>query len=203
MKILHVISRLHPDDGGPVRTVIDLANAMQGRGHQVMVACWRNSQLPESWDDWSTPGSPSLLNLPHAERCRGLFSNAWRGALAPIVAEHDVLQLHGIWEPPVLLFLSRIHPKKGPDRLIDAVVQLAERLPVQAVFAGSGDSAYINVLRTRAHRWGVGDRVHFVGHVGAISNSASTSPPTCSSCQPARRNSATCTTNRSPAQHRS
>ena len=68
---------------------------------------------------------------------------------------------------PVLLFLSRIHVKKGIEHLIEAARRLCEDgTPVQVVVAGSGDDAYVQRLQTQVDAAGLEDRVHFIGHVG-------------------------------------
>lgn len=68
---------------------------------------------------------------------------------------------------PVLLFLSRIHVKKGIEHLIEAARRLCEEgMPVQVVVAGSGDDLYVQRLQSQVASAGLGDRVHFVGHVG-------------------------------------
>jgi glycosyltransferase involved in cell wall biosynthesis len=49
-----------------------------------------------------------------------------------------------IGERPLALFLSRIHPKKGLDRLIPAWKKLAEKNPdLRLAIAGAGDPAYL------------------------------------------------------------
>ena len=68
---------------------------------------------------------------------------------------------------PVLLFLSRIHEKKGIEHLVDALPALIEQHPnLQVMLAGTGDDAYVAALKQRADRVGVADRMHWLGHVG-------------------------------------
>lgn len=67
-----------------------------------------------------------------------------------------------------LLFLSRIHVKKGAELLIDATAALAEDAsvpPFHVFVAGTGDQAYVEAIRQRVSDRGVSDRVTFVGHV--------------------------------------
>lgn len=75
---------------------------------------------------------------------------------------------------PVVLFLSRLHPKKGVETLIDACAILkreyaaAERKGAPAfrlVIAGSGTFEYEAALKKRAADAGLSDRAFFVGMV--------------------------------------
>ncbi|HEX2838690.1 MAG TPA: glycosyltransferase [Phycisphaerales bacterium] len=67
---------------------------------------------------------------------------------------------------PVVLFLSRLHYKKGVEFLIEAAGELAKRgVKAQFAIAGTGDDQYLKFLQERAERVGVTDRVHFVGQV--------------------------------------
>lgn len=69
--------------------------------------------------------------------------------------------------PPVrLLFIGRLHPKKGIPLLLEALSQL-RRAGVDAVLdvAGSGDESYARVLAGEVQRLGLGPAVRFVGFV--------------------------------------
>ena len=67
---------------------------------------------------------------------------------------------------PLLLFLSRIHVKKGIEHLVEATAKLRELgHPVQVAVVGSGDDQYVNRLRQQVSTTGLEDRVHFLGHV--------------------------------------
>lgn len=68
---------------------------------------------------------------------------------------------------PVVLFLSRVHVKKGAEVLLQSASLLHKRgTAAQYIFAGAGDDTYIAQLRAQAFALGISDRVHFVGHVG-------------------------------------
>ncbi|CAN5753310.1 glycosyltransferase [soil metagenome] len=71
---------------------------------------------------------------------------------------------------PVALFLSRVHPKKGVEHLIDAAALLQQRgVALRTLIAGPGDPAYIASLRERIAAAGLQDRVEFIGLVsGAL-----------------------------------
>ena len=69
-----------------------------------------------------------------------------------------------IGDRPYLLFLSRIHPKKGCDLLIDAFATIAERDPeLQLVVAGPDQIGWGAKLKAQAEALGLSDRIHFPG----------------------------------------
>ncbi len=72
---------------------------------------------------------------------------------------------------PWILFLSRIHEKKGLDLLIDAVALLPDKQP-HLVIAGDGDAAYVAAMKARAQNAGIGSRTHFVGLVRGAAKTA-------------------------------
>lgn len=79
----------------------------------------------------------------------------------------DDIRMKSSWERRRrILFLSRVHVKKGINFLIEAVAQLKEEMEGYVVrIAGPGEEAYINELKGLAERLGVGDRMEFVGSV--------------------------------------
>ncbi|HZI61121.1 MAG TPA: glycosyltransferase [Pyrinomonadaceae bacterium] len=65
---------------------------------------------------------------------------------------------------PYVLVLSRLHPKKGLDVLIDAFVALAQRAefdPWRLVIAGDGPTNHVNLLKRKAAA--VKERIVFTG----------------------------------------
>ena len=64
-----------------------------------------------------------------------------------------------------LLFLSRIHPKKGCDLLLQAFAELASELPpdLDLVMAGPDQVGWVPELRLLAQKLGIGPRVHWPG----------------------------------------
>jgi glycosyltransferase involved in cell wall biosynthesis len=66
----------------------------------------------------------------------------------------------------IVLFLSRIHEKKGVEHLIEAVALAGRRVPdLRLVIAGGGQSAYLQRLCRLAESRGVSDRTTWVGTV--------------------------------------
>lgn len=67
---------------------------------------------------------------------------------------------------PVVLFLSRVHPKKGLEHLIGATALLKDRgVACRTLIAGTGDDDYLARMKTLAAQRGVGDDVRFLGMV--------------------------------------
>ncbi len=69
--------------------------------------------------------------------------------------------------PPVrFLFLSRLHPKKRLEVLLEALALVQARAPGaawQLAIAGDGEAAYVAALRRRAEDLKVGDRCRWLG----------------------------------------
>lgn len=65
-----------------------------------------------------------------------------------------------------ILFLSRVHVKKGINFLIEALSRISPSDGIDKVLiAGPGDEAYVAELRALARQLGVADRVEFLGPV--------------------------------------
>ncbi|MCH2116484.1 MAG: glycosyltransferase [Pirellulales bacterium] len=65
-----------------------------------------------------------------------------------------------------LLFLSRLHKKKGPEYLLDAAAELKRKgLIVQVLMTGPGEENYINALKRQADELGVAEQVLWLGMV--------------------------------------
>ena len=65
-------------------------------------------------------------------------------------AYHEARSRLGFWKKPVLLFLSRIHPKKGLDLLLQALVEMKDPRLVdcQLVVVGGGEERYLKKLKS-------------------------------------------------------
>ena len=65
-------------------------------------------------------------------------------------------------DEPIVLFLSRLHPKKGLDYLIPALGKLTH-YRFHFVIAGSGEASYMAEVQHLIASHGLGDRTHLVG----------------------------------------
>lgn len=69
-------------------------------------------------------------------------------------------------DAPVALFLSRVHPKKGVEHLIDAASQLRDRHPqLLTIIAGPEEADYGAQLRERIAQQGLAEHVRLIGPV--------------------------------------
>lgn len=71
--------------------------------------------------------------------------------------------LENVGDQPYLLYLSRIHEKKGCDLLLNAFAKLDKRPELQLVMAGPCHDDYIDTLQKLALELGISDRVHWPG----------------------------------------
>jgi glycosyltransferase involved in cell wall biosynthesis len=131
-----------------------------------------------------------------ANAAQSFWPHQWRASVVPygatppsgdsaelresFLARHPALRLPDGTPRPYLLFLGRIHAKKGCDHLLEAFATIAPRIPdLQLVFAGPdggsasglskasvanlGTSGLKSALVTEAKRRGIGHRVHWTG----------------------------------------
>lgn len=78
----------------------------------------------------------------------------------------EFLVRHGLGQRRFVLFLGRLAYIKGPDLLLEAFANIANRLPnFDLVYAGP-DGGMLSELREYAARRGIETRVHFIGYVG-------------------------------------
>lgn len=97
-----------------------------------------------------------------------LMSLGWNPHVAMV---RNGIDVHAIdpkqsWhEPRSILFMSRIHPKKGLEILLDAMAYMSQACPLMLTVAGMGEPSYIEQLQRRVQSLEIDDRVHFVGPV--------------------------------------
>ena len=90
-----------------------------------------------------------------------------RITVVPNGVDIDDIAIKSSWKRrKEILFLSRVHVKKGINFLIEAAGRLRDRLDGYTIrIAGEGDTAYITELKDMASRLGVADMVTFEGGV--------------------------------------
>ncbi|MBD2175907.1 glycosyltransferase [Pseudanabaena sp. FACHB-1998] len=93
--------------------------------------------------------------LPHGVHIPDLIPNAQEKL-------HQILQIPS--HIPVILFMSRLHPKKGLEYLIPALGKLKEHSFALAI-AGSGDRDYVHQIKVLLETHGISDRTHLLGFV--------------------------------------
>lgn len=72
----------------------------------------------------------------------------------------------------IVLFLSRLDPKKNVEALLDAWATLVPEADALLVVAGSGEAQYVQSLVDQVARLGIADRVSWTGYVDGPEKSA-------------------------------
>jgi glycosyltransferase involved in cell wall biosynthesis len=120
------------------------------------VHCTAEGELEQA-AKWLPPGKGVVLPLI-------IDLSAFATLPGPELARARLAPLRGAG--PTLLFLSRVHPKKGVEVLIRAAAELARRgRACRVVIAGPGEAAYVDQLRALAAACGLGETVAFAGMV--------------------------------------
>jgi len=90
-------------------------------------------------------------------------------ATTPLASHEQIAAFraqHRLGHAPLILFLGRLDPVKGPDLLLEAFFRVADTFPhYQLVFAGP-DSGMRPALESAVAGSSCADRVHFIGYVG-------------------------------------
>lgn len=91
------------------------------------------------------------------------------GVTSPEIIQEAKKKLHHVYgiaeEMPVILFLSRLHPKKQPEVLIKAIGELLRNQPCHVIFAGTGELQYLGELQSLIFTIGIQEHVTFTGFV--------------------------------------
>lgn len=101
------------------------------------------------------------LNTPHFILPHGLFIPS----IIPDARQRLRQQLNLPSDEPIILFLSRLHPKKGLDRLIPALGRLSRTRRFTFVIAGNGTPDYEEAVKSLIDSSGIKNHTHFVGFV--------------------------------------
>lgn len=103
-----------------------------------------------------------------AEREEAERLGRWHSVVVPLGVEApaQVRRPPPDAERPIYLFLSRIHPKKRLELLLQAFWLVRETVPgAQLIIAGTGDARYIERLRQLSADLGVAAHLRWAGHV--------------------------------------
>lgn len=134
------------------------SNRLGERGHQLF-------QAASGWLQRWTDGFLLLSSEECADWQRFRPQGCYRRADNPFVARHPVPSRPTVRQGlPVALLVGRLIPEKGVLDLVEAVVLLAHRCPVQARIAGAGPLR--ETMLQRARDLGVADRVTLLGYLG-------------------------------------
>jgi glycosyltransferase involved in cell wall biosynthesis len=155
--------------------------AVQARRYQIpylisprgMLEPWSLKQSPLKKQiamQWYQSGDLKNARVLHAtaqmeaEQFRRLgFKNPI--AIIPNGIDIEAYPLKGhvsVTDKKTLLFLSRLHPKKGIEVLIEAWSEVSANLRTnwQVDIVGNGDVAYINALKQQIANKGLGEQIH-------------------------------------------
>lgn len=95
------------------------------------------------------------------EECKKLIPG-WRGATIPNLIYLPPLETVKKENPVfTILFLSRIHPKKGIELLMEAISQLTIAVCLQV--AGTGEENYVESLKRKAKSLDIQDQITWLG----------------------------------------
>ncbi len=156
--------------------MLDAASLKMGRR-------WAKSIAWFLWDSAMLHGAAAVHCLNHAEvRCSPVLKktrNVIIGNGVPRAALSD-LPVRGAWRAqnaallgdpgrPIVLFMSRLHPKKGLERLLRSWTKLLGVHPAAVlVIAGTGDSGYLQQVGSLIKEIGLQESVFLIGQVSGI-----------------------------------
>lgn len=127
---------------------------MLQRAYRVHCTAEGERREASRWFPHGTPVVlPLIVDLPSPDRLPG--PGAARAAFPPL--EQPL---------PAVLYLGRLHPQKGVDRLVRAAgLARQQGVGVQLLLAGAGAEGYVEQLKQIAAEGGVANQTHFTGLV--------------------------------------
>lgn len=151
MRILLVIDGMHPRDGGPPAVVAGSAHALRRRGLDVTVLTTvkvgEEQVVTATWQSMIDSGVKLVFCRPMG--MMGLLCTAYVDpTVSEAIADTDVLHLHGIWNP-VLVIAARIANTARKPYLISTHGVLDERAMRRKWFKFAKKHVAVMVLRLR------------------------------------------------------
>ena len=98
MKILHYKPTIRLEEGGVVRAVLDLCTGFASNGHDVTLATSDPTDAPAPWKEGAS-GCPTVYKLPWPAPKGNRFTKSQLKVLGKVIAAHDLLHLHAVWQP--------------------------------------------------------------------------------------------------------
>ncbi len=99
MRIIHYMSKMILESGGPIRAIMDLTAALAKAGHDVTILTTDAGDTPAAWRTGTTPLVPRVVVLPPLQGRLLLLSKAAVAQIETLCRQADVVHLHGVWEP--------------------------------------------------------------------------------------------------------
>lgn len=123
-------------------------------------------KVPAIWlyQRWAVKNADVIVATAEEER-RHIAELGWnsRIEMVPNGINTDRVEMRTVWKDAKdLLFMSRLHPKKGLEMLIEALSRV-DGLTLK--IAGDGDPEYVESLKTLVSKQRLDDRIMFVGPV--------------------------------------
>jgi glycosyltransferase involved in cell wall biosynthesis len=101
LKIAHYLASMDMRDGGVVRAVLDLSEALVAAGHAAAVVTLKDNDIPASWArgaPWAGASAPTGVLIGPRKR-GGLIGRAAVEEATKILADADVVHIHAMWLP--------------------------------------------------------------------------------------------------------
>lgn len=101
-----------------------------------------------------------------------VIPNGVNGEDFPVVDVAEFRRRHGLPDAPMILFMGRLNPIKGPDLLLQAFLAARCAFPEYHLAFAGPDGGMLAELQETVGRSGIGGYVHFLGYVGGADKSA-------------------------------
>lgn len=110
MNIVQYMLGYRNADGGVVRALVDLSNALAARGHKVAAMTTDDVDAPREWD--GADGRPLLHTLPFSGLPVPMLSRKALERARQLISRADVVHLHVPWDP-ICVQLARVCRRAG------------------------------------------------------------------------------------------